>query len=277
LSFGRHQPLRLSFFIKVLSLINGLFSSILTFLGEVAMLAGETLSSIARGRIRVWLTLHQIAEIGFGSQLVVVVTGAFTGAVFTAQAYFQFASLNMETAVGPVVTLAMFRELGPALTGLMVAGRVGAAMSAEIGTMKVTQQIDALRALAVNPIDYLVVPRTLAMFISMPLLVVECVGLGVFASYYVGVHILNINGAYFLANMQKWTEGSDIMMALIKGFVFGALIVFISCREGLNAKDGAVGVGRATTATVVTSSLAILIINFFLTMALNIIFPAGQR
>ena len=277
MSFGRHQPLRLSFFIKVLSLINGLFSSILTFLGEVAMLAGETLSSIARGRIRVWLTLHQIAEIGFGSQLVVVVTGAFTGAVFTAQAYFQFASLNMETAVGPVVTLAMFRELGPALTGLMVAGRVGAAMSAEIGTMKVTQQIDALRALAVNPIDYLVVPRTLAMFISMPLLVVECVGLGVFASYYVGVHILNINGAYFLANMQKWTEGSDIMMALIKGFVFGALIVFISCREGLNAKDGAVGVGRATTATVVTSSLAILIINFFLTMALNIIFPAGQR
>ncbi len=277
MSFGRHQPLRLSFSIKVLSLINGLFASVLTFLGEVAMLAGETFSSIARGRIRVWLTLHQIAEIGFGSQLVVVVTGAFTGAVFTAQAYFQFASLNMETAVGPVVTLAMFRELGPALTGLMVAGRVGAAMSAEIGTMKVTQQIDALRALAVNPIDYLVVPRTLAMFISMPLLVVECVGLGVFASYYVGVHVLDINGAYFLANMQKFTEGSDIMMALIKGFVFGGLIVFISCREGLNAKDGAVGVGRATTATVVTSSLAILIINFFLTMALNIIFPAGQR
>ncbi|MFZ4777670.1 MAG: MlaE family ABC transporter permease [Terrimicrobiaceae bacterium] len=277
MSSVRHQPLRLSFSIKVLSLINGLFASILTFLGEVAMLAGETFSSIARGRIRVWLTLHQIAEIGFGSQLVVVVTGAFTGAVFTAQAYFQFASLNMETAVGPVVTLAMFRELGPALTGLMVAGRVGAAMSAEIGTMKVTQQIDALRALAVNPIDYLVVPRTLAMFISMPLLVVECVGLGVFASYYVGVHVLNINGAYFLANMQKFTEGSDIMMSLIKGFVFGGLIVFISCREGLNAKDGAVGVGRATTATVVTSSLAILIINFFLTMALNIIFPAGQR
>ncbi len=262
---------------RMLSIFSGLFSTLIASLGELAMLAGETFSSIGRGRIRVGLTLRQIAEIGFGSQLVVVVTGAFTGAVFTAQAYFQFASLNMETAVGPVVTLAMFRELGPALTGLMVAGRVGAAMSAEIGTMKVTQQIDALRALAVNPVDYLVVPRTLAMLISMPLLVVECVGLGVLASYYVGVEVLNITGVYFLANMQKFTEGSDIFMSLIKGFVFGGLIVFISCREGLRAKDGAVGVGRATTATVVTSSLAILIVNFFLTMALNILFPAGQR
>lgn len=250
---------------------------VLEFLGQVAMLASETLSSIARGRIRLGLTLRQVAEIGFGSQLVVVVTGAFTGAVFTAQAYFQFASLNMETAVGPVVTLAMFRELGPVLTGLMVAGRVGAAMSAEIGTMKVTQQIDALRALAVNPVDYLVVPRALAMFISMPLLVIECVGFGILAAYYVGVEVLNISGVYFLANMQKFTEGSDIVMALIKGFVFAGIIVFISCREGLRAKDGAVGVGRATTSTVVICSLCILIANFFLTMALNILFPAGQR
>ena len=272
---GRHQPIRLSPAMQ--AIFNRLISPSLTFLGELAMLAGETVSSIAHGRVRVWLTLRQIAEVGFGSQLVVVVTGAFTGAVFTAQAYFQFSSLNMETAVGPVVALAMFRELGPALTGLMVAGRVGAAMTAEIGTMKVTQQIDALRALAVNPIDYLVVPRALAMFISMPILVIECVGLGVMASYYVGVHVLNINGVYFFGNVQKWTEWSDIMMSLIKGFVFGGLIVFISCREGLKAKDGAVGVGRATTATVVTSSLALLISNFFLTMALNILFPAGQR
>lgn len=259
------------------ALLGGAALGILDLLGQLALLAWETLGSIFRGRIRIGLTLRQIAEIGFGSQLVVIVTGAFTGAVFTAQAYFQFASLNMETAVGPVVTLSMFRELGPVLTGLMVAGRVGAAMSAELGTMKVTQQIDALRALAVNPVDYLVVPRAVAMFISMPLLVVECVGFGILASYYVGVEILHINGVYFLANMQKFTEGSDIVMALVKGFVFAGVIVFISCREGLNAKDGAVGVGRATTMTVVTCSLAILIANFFLTMALNIVFPAGQR
>jgi len=185
--------------------------------------------------------------------------------------------LNMETAVGPVVTLAMFRELGPVLTGLMVAGRVGAAMSAEIGTMKVTQQLDALRALAVHPVDYLVVPRALAMFISMPLLVVECVGCGVLAAYFVAVRVLDVEAAYFVANMVKFTEASDIAMALIKGFFFAVVIVFISCREGLYAREGAVGVGRATTESVVTCSLAILIANFFLTMFLNILFPAGAR
>ena len=261
----------------LLSYFRGAFSGFFTYLGQVALLAAETLRSVFAGRIRAKLTIHQIAEIGYGSQLVVIVTGAFTGAVFTAQAYFQFASLNMETAVGPVVTLAMFRELGPVLTGLMVAGRVGAAMSAEIGTMKVTQQIDALRALAVHPVDYLVVPRALAMFVSMPLLVVECVGCGVFASYWVAVKVLNIESVYFVNNMQKFTEGSDIAMSLIKGFVFAGVIVFISCREGLHARDGAVGVGRATTETVVICSLSILIANFFLTMALNILFPAGQR
>jgi phospholipid/cholesterol/gamma-HCH transport system permease protein len=261
---------------QILFLVSGLFIRTFSSLGELAILVGDTFSSIAHGRIRAGLTVRQIAEIGFGSQLVVVVTGAFTGAVFTAQAYFQFSSLNMETAVGSVVALSLFRELGPVLTGLMVAGRVGAAMSAEIGTMKVTQQIDALRALAVNPVDYLVVPRTLAMLVSMPLLVVECVGLGVLGSYYVGVVVLNIPGVYFVANIQKFADSSDIMMSLIKGFVFGGLIVFISCREGLRAKDGAVGVGRATTATVVSCSLAILIANFFLTMALNILYPAGQ-
>ena len=259
----------------LIAYITKIYSYILIFLGEVAMLAGETLFSIARGRIRPRLVLYQIAEIGYRSQLVVVVTGAFTGAVFTAQAYFQFASLNMETAVGPVVALSMFRELGPVLAGVMVAGRVGAAMSAEIGTMKVTQQIDALRALAVSPVDYLVVPRSVAMFISMPILVVESVGCGILASYYVGVKVLNISGVYFLANTQKWADSSDIVMALVKGFFFAGIIVFISCREGLNAKGGAVGVGRATTSTVVNCSLAILIVNFFLTMALNIIFPAG--
>lgn len=252
-------------------------SAFCVYLGQFAMLASETFRSIFAGRIRLKLTLKQIAEIGYRSQLVVIVTGGFTGAVFTAQAYFQFASLNMETAVGPVVTLAMFRELGPVLTGLMVAGRVGAAMSAEIGTMKVTQQIDALRALAVHPVDYLVVPRALAIFISMPLLVIECVGCGVLASSFVAIKVLNVEGAYFLANMVKFTDASDIAMALIKGFAFAIIIVFISCREGLYARDGAVGVGRATTQSVVICSLGILIVNFFMTMFLNILFPAGQR
>lgn len=260
-----------------IKVLGQLFNSFFVYVGQVALLSAETWASIFAGRIRPKLVLRQIAEIGYGSQMVVVVTGAFTGAVFTAQAYFQFASLNMETAVGPVVTLAMFRELGPVLTGLMVAGRVGAAMSAEIGTMKVTQQIDALRALAVNPIDYLVVPRAVAMFFSMPLLVVECVSCGVLAAYFVAVKVLAVEPAYFVANMVKFTDASDIAMALIKGFFFAGVIVFISCREGLHARDGAVGVGRATTEAVVIGSLSVLIANFFLTMFLNILFPAGQR
>ncbi|MDD5200848.1 MAG: ABC transporter permease [Terrimicrobiaceae bacterium] len=255
--------------------VGGLFSAFCAYLGQVGELAAETFRSVCSGRIRVGLTLRQISHIGFGSQMVVIVTGAFTGAVFTAQTYFQFARLNMESAVGPVISVAMCRELGPVLTGLMVAGRVGAAMSAELGTMKVTQQIDALRALAVHPVDYLVVPRALAMLISIPLLVGECIFFGILAGYLVATKVLGVGSAYYLWNMYKFTDANDIFMGVIKGFVFAVIIVFVSCREGLHARDGAVGVGRATTEAVVIGSLSVLIANFFLTMFLNIFFPAG--
>lgn len=260
---------------NVLFAFGAAFRSFCAYLGQLGALAAEAFGSIFAGRIRVGLTLHQISHIGFGSQMVVIVTGMFTGAVFTAQTFFQFARLNMESAVGPVISVAMCRELGPVLTGLMVAGRVGAAMSAELGTMKVTQQIDALRALAVHPVDYLVVPRVLAMLVSVPLLVGECIFFGILASYLVATQVLGVGSAYFLLNMYKFTEAEDIFMGVIKGFVFAVIIVFISCREGLYARDGAVGVGRATTEAVVIGSLAVLISNFFLTMLLNIFFPAG--
>ena len=249
--------------------------NLLQYLGELAMLVQETVVSMCVAKIRWKLFLRQVAEMGFRSQLVVSVTGAFTGAVFAAQTYFQFHRLGMDSAVGAVVSVSMFRELGPVLTGLMVAGRVGAAIAAEIGTMKVTEQIDALRALGVQPVDYLVVPRALAMMLSMPLLVAECVGLSIMAGYYVATQVLGVSAAYYWNTMLKFTAGRDIEMALTKGFVFGFLIVFISCHQGLNAKEGAVGVGRAPTEAVVLSSLAILIINFFLSFALNIIFPGG--
>jgi phospholipid/cholesterol/gamma-HCH transport system permease protein len=157
----------------------------------------------------------------------------------------------------------------------MVAGRVGAAMCAELGTMKVTQQIDALRALAVHPVDYLVVPRALAMLIAVPLLVGECIFCGIAAGYLVATKVLGVSSAYYIMNMYKFTEAKDIFMGVTKGFAFAVIIVLVSCREGLNAKDGAVGVGRATTEAVVIGSLAVLIANFFLTMLLNIFFPAG--
>ncbi|MGF1656832.1 MAG: MlaE family ABC transporter permease [Verrucomicrobiales bacterium] len=244
-------------------------------IGAVMFLAGDTFRSLNPVSIRWRLTLSQIAEIGIRSQPVVLVTGAFTGAVFAAQTYFQFAKVSMESAVGAVVAVAMCRELGPVLAGLMVAGRVGAAMSAEIGTMKVTEQIDALRSLGVHPIDYLVVPRVLAMLISMPLLVGECIFIGIAASYYVSVNVMDISGTYYIAHMLTFTMATDVFMGLIKALVFGMIIVFVSCYMGLNAREGAVGVGHATTEAVVVSSLTLLIANFFLTMFLNIFFPVG--
>jgi phospholipid/cholesterol/gamma-HCH transport system permease protein len=245
------------------------------YLGEVVLLAADTFRSIFTHRLRWKLFLNQVVEIGLLSQVLVIVTGGFTGAVFAAQAFFQFNNLGMGSAVGAVVSVSLCRELAPVLTALMVAGRVGAAMSAEIGTMKVTEQIDALRALAVYPIDYLVVPRALAMMLSMPLLVAECIAFGIVAGYVVAIYLLGVNGPYYVDNMVHWTRSRDIIMGLTKAFCFALLIVFISCHKGLTAREGAVGVGRATTEAVVNASLAVLIVNFFLTMALNIIFPAG--
>lgn len=246
------------------------------YLGDLALLAGETMHGITHGHVRVRLLVQQIYEVGYRSQLVVLITGAFTGAVFATQTFFQFHRLQMDTAVGPVVSVSMFRELGPVLCGLMVAGRVGAAMSAELGTMKVTEQIDALRGLGVHPVDYLVVPRFLAMLISMPLLTMECITVGIFAAYLVATQILGVSEVYYLDNMLYFTGSRDVAMGLIKGMFFGILIVFVSCHQGLNAREGAVGVGRATTEAVVIGSLFILVVNFFLTMTLNIFFPAGK-
>ena len=246
------------------------------YLGQLTFLAWDTVVSMATAPIRWKLALSQMLEVGYRSQLVVVVTGGFTGAVFAAQTYFQFHSLGMDSAVGAVVAVSMFRELGPVLTGLMVAGRVGAAMSAEIGTMKVTEQIDALRALGVYPTDYLVVPRAIAMMVSMPLLVAECVACGILVGYFVGVVLLDIPGTYYVHNMMKFTGLRDLKMALTKGFFFAIIIVLVSCHQGLNAKEGAAGVGRAPTEAVVIGSLAILISNFFLTLILQVIFPYGS-
>ena len=262
---------------RLITALGAAVISFLSYMGEVVVLAGDTFASIVTQKIRWRLFLNQIVEIGLRSQSVVVITGAFTGAVFAAQTFFQFNKLGMGSAVGAVVSVSICRELGPVLTALMVTGRVGASMSAEIGTMKVTEQIDALRALAVHPTDYLVVPRALAMMVSMPLLVAECIGVGIAAGYFVAIGLLEVNGTYYVANMVRWTQMRDIVMALSKAFCFALLIVFISCHKGLTTREGAVGVGKATTEAVVNASLAVLVFNFFLTMLLNIIFPAGYQ
>jgi phospholipid/cholesterol/gamma-HCH transport system permease protein len=244
------------------------------YAGQLVLLFLDTIFWSLRGKFRYQMFLQQALEIGIRSQTVVIVTGVFTGAVFTAQLFYQFQKVGLESAAGASLSVAMFRELGPVLTALMLTGRVGAGMTAEIGTMKVTEQIDALRSMGVSPVNYLVVPRMMAMLFCMPILVWQSILCGILAGYVVGVEIFGIQAPYYLKWMHDWTDARDVIFALCKSFVFAILIVTISCREGLWARDGAVGVGRATTTAVVNASLAVLIVNFFLTMVLSVFFPS---
>lgn len=260
---------------ETLQLPGRIFLSFLSYLGQLAQLIMELGVAVRLGVLRLKLVAHQIVSIGYGSQAVVVVTGAFTGAVFTAQTYFKFKDFGVESGVGAMVSIAMCRELAPVLAGLMVAGRVGASMAADIGTMKVTEQIDALRAMAVHPVDYLVLPRFLAMLVSMPLLIAESITFGLLASHLTAVYGFGIPHRWFWNHVFEHTNETDLFCGMFKGFIFGILITIISCHQGLAAENGAVGVGIGTTRAVVYSSLTLLISNFFLSIFLNYLFPMG--
>jgi len=240
-------------------------------LGRVALLAKEAFASMLRRKIEWRDLLYQVYFMGVKSQSVVLITGAFTGMVLGAQTYFQFHKVKMDTATLAVVSVSMCSELGPVLTGLMVAGRVGAAIAAELGTMRVTEQIDALRTLATHPVDYLVVPRLIAAHIALPILTAEAIAVGIGAGYLVGVHLLDIDPTYSWYNMLKYTQTSDLAVGLIKSFIYGGIVALIGCYKGMNCSGGAEGVGRATTESVVYSSITILVANFFLTLSLGAI------
>lgn len=246
---------------------------LISYHGQLGILLGAAVGALLNVRVRWRLVLQQIVAIGFGSQLVVMTTGAFTGAVFAAQSFFKFSEIGMASATGPVVSIAMARELGPVLAALMVAGRMGAAMAAEIGTMKVTEQLDALRSMGVSPVDYLVVPRILAILVSMPILVAEGIALGILASDVLTTKVFGVPEVWYRYQLLAHTGIADVLCGVIKGAVFGLLIALISCRHGLWTQNGAVGVGRATTRAVVDSSLAILIMNLLLTLILNQLLP----
>jgi phospholipid/cholesterol/gamma-HCH transport system permease protein len=238
-------------------------------LGRLSILTNESLRSLFTLKVTWRDYLYQLYFIGLKSQSVVLVTGAFTGMVLCAQTYFQFHKVKMDTATLAVVSVSMCSELGPVLTALMVAGRVGASMAAEIGTMKVTEQIDALRTLATHPVDYLVVPRLLACLTSLPLLTAESIAVGIISGFIVGTFYLDIDPAYLYYNMLRYTGSVDVCVGIIKSIIFGGIIAIIGCYKGMTCGEGAEGVGRATTEAVVYASITILISNFFLTLTLN--------
>jgi phospholipid/cholesterol/gamma-HCH transport system permease protein len=210
----------------------------------------------------------QIIEVGVKSSPVVLITGMFTGMVLAAQTYFQFKRLSMTSGIGPLVSLSMTNELGPVLACVMLAGRVGAAIAAEIGTMKVTEQIDALKSLATNPVKYLVAPRLIAGMIVGPMLTALAIAVGILGGQIIAVNYYGVNRAFFVNNMEALTTPLDVANGLIKAFVFSVIIVIVSCYKGFVAEGGAEGVGKATTAAVVVSCIGILITDFFLTLIL---------
>jgi len=209
--------------------------------------------------------LSQLIKVGFNSLPVVGLTSIFTGMVLALQSYTGFSRFSAESAIPNVVVLSITRELSPVLAGLMVAGRAGASIAAEIGTMRVTEQIDALRTLSTNPYNYLVTPRVLAGIISLPILVLVGDIIGVLGGYLICTKVLNFNPTVYLQNTYNFIQFIDVFSGLVKACVFGFIITFMGCYHGFNAKGGAQGVGLSTTYSVVSSSILILLMNYILT------------
>lgn len=250
---------------RFLSFIGTPFLKMSVSSGNFLLLFIESIIWLFRPPFRGRIILKQMEFIGVNSIFVVILTGTFTGMVFSFQSYIGFHKFGAEYMVGTVVGLGMARELGPVLSSIMVAARAGSAITAEIGTMKVTEQIDALYSLAVEPIQYLVTPRILSGLIVMPLLNSVAVFCGVVGGYFVGVNILGINKTLYLQYMYQYVELSDLYNGIIKAVVFGLILTLVGCYKGLYSGGGAEGVGKATTESVVLSSVLILVFDYILT------------
>lgn len=237
----------------------------LAAIGRVTIFLGATLSHLVRPPFYPREFLSALLTIGWFSLPVVGLTTLFTGGALALQIYAGGARFNAEAVVPQIVAIGMVRELGPVLTGLMVAGRVAASIAAEIGTMKVTEQIDALVTLSTNPMKYLTVPRVLAATLALPLLAAVGNVIGILGGYLVGTTRLDFNAAVYLTNTVDFLEASDVVSGLVKAAVFGFIVALMGCYHGMNSGRGAQGVGRATTNAVVSSSILILASNYLLT------------
>lgn len=248
-----------------------LFSVFFEQLGELGLLSVKSFKNIFRKPWEKKIFLQQLEEVGVRSFPVVSLTAAFGGLVFGLQTYIGFhryVGPGSEAYGGPIISLGLSKEFIPILVGLMVSGRVGSAMAAEIGTMKITEQVDALFSLGAEPNRYLVVPRILACFIMLPCLTLYGDIIGVAGGYFYNVLVMGVNKYIYMKNTLLYLELWDVISGLIKAAGFGVIIALIGCWQGLRAEGGAEGVGRATTRAVVISSISILIINFFLSKLL---------
>lgn len=248
-----------------LAVIGRYFVAFLATLGRVGMFAGNSLSHSVSPPIYFAVIGRQMVSIGYFSLPVVGMTALFTGMVLALQIYIGSSRFDAEGAVATIVVIGITRELGPVLGGLMVAGRVSASMAAELGTMRVTEQIDALTTLATNPFKYLVAPRLIAATLVLPVLVLVADIIGVFGGYIVGTEKLGFNSTNYIKNTVNFMEAVDVISGLVKAAAFGFIIALMGCYHGYNSQGGAQGVGRATTNAVVSASVLILISNYIIT------------
>jgi phospholipid/cholesterol/gamma-HCH transport system permease protein len=227
---------------------------------------GETLAWAVRPPFRPELILAQMAAIGVGSTFIVGTTGFFTGMVFALQVTYAMSQFGAEGYVGGSVALSLARELAPVLTALMVIGRSGSAIATELGTMRVTEQIDAMDTMAVNPIQYLAVPRLIASVLMFPVLTMLFNGLGYAGGYLMGIFVSRIPPGPFIEHTRTMVEPQDVIHGLFKSLIFGGVVAIITCYRGYSAQGGAKGVGEGTTRAVVMSSIAILVVDYALTL-----------
>ena len=253
---------------NLLELLGKKTLDLLREMGAVIIFCGQTFRWTFSRPFYFKNLLKQMEQIGVNSVPVVLTTAISTGMVLALQSYTGFKRFGAQSLIGAVVSLSMTRELGPVLTGLMVAGRAGASMAAELGTMRVTEQIDALYTLATNPMKYLVVPRFLASTIMMFFLSALGMYIGILGGYFVGVKVLGTNPTTYMNQSINNTTMSDIWYGLIKSLVFGAVVGLIGCYKGFTTEGGAEGVGKATTGAVVVSCMLILILDYFLSALL---------
>ena len=251
--------------LTILQTVGRAFLSALATIGRLALFTLLALLHCAKPPYYWRLLLRQMVDIGYYSLPVVGMTAIFTGMVLALQTSTGFARVGGEFAIPNVVVISITRELGPVLAGLMVAGRIGAAMAAEIGTMRVTEQIDALTTLSTNPLNYLVAPRLVAGIAMLPLLVVVGDIIGVFGGYLVSIYKLGFNPATYIHNTIDFVQTLDVVSGLVKASVFGFLVTLMGCYHGYNSRGGAQGVGAATTNAVVSASILILIFDYILT------------